>query len=461
MKVLFVLIFIINFANACGLCTVYSPQTLASLSVNSNDKTIESVDVVLKVTEEFTQQLKELYDTNSNAILDKDELLKIQKIFEDYAKTKRYFLTISYDRVIRKETFNKIKVSNFITYIENDILHFKYRANLNYKLYPNYFLRIYINDNENFFSLSLDENSINFKNANKIERIVDENSVIFSINSLDAFKDEIIIQPSTVKEVKEKTSYLSLFTKKIKSYLLLIKKGDSFALLGLLFISFVYGIIHALGPGHGKSLAFSYFLSNKSSFSKAFVISQATAFVHIIGALILVVVSVLILETFLNNFVNDAVILLTKISAILIILLSLYLLYNKVKQKECACSCCQSKPKNLWSTVNPNEVSLLTQQNMNKKQDLYFVLTEGLVPCPGTVILFIYAFILKTYFAVFLAAIAISLGMGLVIFMTAFLGLGLKNMATKSHKITLFFEIAAPIFMLLLGVLLYFNAEAL
>ena len=61
-------------------------------------------------------------------------------------------------------------------------------------------------------------------------------------------------------------------------------------------ISFVYGLIHALGPGHGKALAFSYFSSRKNTYFQAFTISFFTAFIHILGALILVSISIFIIE---------------------------------------------------------------------------------------------------------------------------------------------------------------------
>ena len=111
------------------------------------------------------------------------------------------------------------------------------------------------------------------------------------------------------------------------------------------------------------------------------------------------------------------------------IILAIYILYNKLKNKDCSCSsCCQSTPKTssnsrIWSTQKPKTVNSIKNFKSNfMKKDLYFVLTAGLIPCPGTVVLFIYAFVLKTYFAVILASIFISLGMGLVIFASSFLG---------------------------------------
>ena len=97
----------------------------------------------------------------------------------------------------------------------------------------------------------------------------------------------------------------------------------------------------------------------------------------------------------------------------------------------------------------------------NKNENLLFVLTAGLIPCPGTVILFVYAFILETYLSVFLASIFISLGMGIVIFTSSFLGVSLHKVSAKSSKLTNFLEIASPIFMFFLGLFLLLNWETI
>ena len=91
----------------------------------------------------------------------------------------------------------------------------------------------------------------------------------------------------------------------------------------------------------------------------------------------------------------------------------------------------------------------------SKKQDLIFVLTAGIIPCPGTVLLFVYAFLLKTYFAVILASISISLGMATVIFLSAFCGVSLNKASSNSKKLLNILEIVSPIFMFILALLLF------
>ncbi|PPK60534.1 ABC-type nickel/cobalt efflux system permease component RcnA [Malaciobacter marinus] len=464
---------------ACALCSVYSPQTKVAINVNSTDTKIKSIDVKWVITKEFTDQLKQIYDTNLDNKLDEYEMKFIQKALVDYASIKNFMTHISYGEVIDKQNSDLVKVSSYEAKIIDGILHFFYTIDVDYDIKNDYALYIKINDDENYFVLLLEKNYLNFKNKAKISKIVDTQSVIFHISNVATYekakhteekivkKEEIKKENLKPKQEKEKT-LLDKFVQKVKKYLVAVQKGDNLALFTLLFVSFIYGIIHALGPGHGKTLAFSYFTSNKSSYSKAFIISLASAFVHIVGALILVSISVFILQSVLNSFVSDSVKILTQISAVMIMLLAFYILLQKLNNKGCSCSSCSTKNSNAISFSTSSSLSLKANdkidfQNLKKKKrsDLYFVLTAGLIPCPGTVILFIYAFILKTYFAVLLASIAISLGMGLVIFASSFLGVSLHKLSSKSHRFTYILEIISPIIMFILGLFLLFSSNSL
>ena len=478
-KLFFFLILFCHTLYGCGLCTIYSPKTQVSIKVEANNQKIKTAEVTWVLTKEFTDQLKEIYDGNQNSVLDKDELKLIEQSLLDYVVPKNYLTHISYGKTINKDKTKKVIIKSEKVFIKNSILHFNYIINLDYNLVKGNSLYFEINDVNEYFILYVNELMVNFNSPLDYEETVGLNSVTFYITpdiseKIEKVESENIVKTEKVEIKKlveidnnENETLLSKFTKYIKEYLLKIQKGDNFALLMLLFISFVYGIIHALGPGHGKSLAFTYFTSNKTSYLKAFWISQASAFIHIVGALILVLISIFLLQSVLNNFVNDSVEILTKLSSALIMLLAIYILYNKLKNNSCACKACCSpvlssevNTNSTWSVAKPvTTKNIKTEEKRFIKKDLYFVLTAGLIPCPGTVILFIYAFILKTYIAVLLASIFISLGMGLVIFMASSLGIGIHKFSERSHKFTNILEILSPIIMFLLGLLLFFNAN--
>jgi nickel/cobalt exporter len=57
-------------------------------------------------------------------------------------------------------------------------------------------------------------------------------------------------------------------------------KADGSAVWGLLGLSFLYGIFHAAGPGHGKAVISSYVVANHETWRRGVVLSFASAFLQ-------------------------------------------------------------------------------------------------------------------------------------------------------------------------------------
>ncbi len=54
-------------------------------------------------------------------------------------------------------------------------------------------------------------------------------------------------------------------------------KNDGSALWALMGVSFVYGIFHAAGPGHGKAVISSYLLANEETWRRGITLSVASS----------------------------------------------------------------------------------------------------------------------------------------------------------------------------------------
>ena len=465
----------------CSLCSIYKPQTHVTTHVKTDKTHIKTLNVSWTFASEFTKELMQIYDTNLDASFDDVELALIQTALIDYLKPKNFITFISYDKQINQKS-DSFEVKNYKMSFKNKTLGFEYSIDLNYQLYDKNILYIKIQDDENYFDIVFDDKKQLMNIPYKISKTSTINDVTFIIEApiLSVQESKIqnieetlpIIQEKKIEPIEEikskEENILDKFTLSIKKYLLDIQKGeDKFALILLLMVSFIYGVIHSIGPGHGKALAFSYFSSQKSSYFEAFIISLATAFVHIIGALIIVLISVFILQSVMNNFMENSISYITSFSALIIMFLALYILYKKLTKKSCSCCSCSVPLKTTNFTIKPqtNINFLKTTFNKpilvkprNKKQDLFFILSAGIIPCPGTVLLFVYAFLLKTYFAVVLASISISLGMATVIFASSFLGVSAHKLSSKSKKLVNVLEIVSPIFMFILALLLFFNS---
>lgn len=482
-RYILVFLFLKSILFGCSLCSIYKPQTHVTTQIKADKTHIKTLNVSLIFAGEFTKELMQIYDTNLDASFDEKELALIQTALIDYLKPKKFITFISYDKQINQKS-NSFEVKNYKMSFKNKTLGFEYSIDLNYQLYDKNILYIKIQDDENYFDIVFDDKRQLMNIPYKISKTSTINDATFIIDapvlSIQEEKENKIEEVEKSHNIKEKKTeiikeeikpkeenILDKFTLSIKKYLLDIQKGeDKFALILLLMVSFIYGVIHSIGPGHGKALAFSYFSSQKSSYFEAFIISLATAFVHIIGALIIVLISVFILQSIMNNFMENSISYITSFSAVIIMFLALYILYKKLSKKSCSCCSCSVPLKTTNFTIKPqSNINLLKTtfnkpilvKQRNKKQDLFFVLNAGIIPCPGTVLLFVYAFLLKTYFAVALASISISLGMATVIFASSFLGVSLYKVSSKSKKLINVLEIISPIFMFVLALLLFFQ----
>jgi nickel/cobalt exporter len=105
-------------------------------------------------------------------------------------------------------------------------------------------------------------------------------------------------------------------------------KTDSTAVAGLFGISFLYGVFHAAGPGHGKAVISSYLFANNETWRRGVVLSFASAFMQALVAVALVGVASVILKTTAQKMTN-AVWYIEIFTYLLIIAIGLQLLWRK------------------------------------------------------------------------------------------------------------------------------------
>ena len=102
------------------------------------------------------------------------------------------------------------------------------------------------------------------------------------------FVQKIIVKIAPIQ--KKLQSKLSTLVREFKT------TGSKITLFFLLFLAFIFGIIHAIGPGHGKTILFTYFLAKRTLFIRGILVSTIVAFLHAISAILIVSVIALILK---------------------------------------------------------------------------------------------------------------------------------------------------------------------
>jgi len=201
-----------------------------------------------------------------------------------------------------------------------------------------------------------------------------------------------------------------------------INDESSIALsLTVIGIAFIYGLVHAAGPGHGKALVAFYFTSNKSDYKKAFKMGFLIAIIHAISALIITFGIFFILEKMFRKHFNDFSEITMLISAILIILVGLYLIYHSYSHRK-------EKEQNI---EKPN------------KSEYAVAFSAGVVPCPGVMTIVLFCIMLGHYTLGLLSAIAMSIGMGLTISIAGILSIAITKkgytfLNTKGYILEIF-----------------------
>jgi ABC-type nickel/cobalt efflux system permease component RcnA len=166
----------------------------------------------------------------------------------------------------------------------------------------------------------------------------------------------------------------------------------------LIALSFAYGVFHAIGPGHGKAVIVTYLGTHKESIARGIAISLIAALLQSIIAIALVIILAKILSlqfAEINNYGND----ITLVSYVMVMLLGVFLLctalyrlfsirvstrsvhYNEVQHHHSYDNhgCCGSHHAHRPAD---NETWL---------QAIAVVLSIGLRPCAGAIIVLIYA----------------------------------------------------------------------
>lgn len=197
-------------------------------------------------------------------------------------------------------------------------------------------------------------------------------------------------------------------------------------ILTILSIAFIYGLIHALGPGHGKILVSSYFLQTNHSYKEAFKMGYLISLIHTLSALCITFILYYILEVVFSKTFEEFSFYMTKISALLIIGVAIYLFFEQHKE---------------------NKTS-----NNTKKSYLSIAFSAGVIPCPGVMSIILFSILIGQISIGIASAIFMSIGMGLTISLSAII-----STATRSHtpsKISRVFPLVGSVMILLLGLYL-------
>jgi nickel/cobalt exporter len=243
-------------------------------------------------------------------------------------------------------------------------------------------------------------------------------------------------------------------------------KSDGFALWGLMGMSFVYGVFHAAGPGHGKAVISSYLLANEETWRRGITLSFAAAVMQSLTAVIIVGVAAVLLGA-TAKLMGDTVRIIEIISYGLIMLLGARLLWVKGRGFFSALHALKAEPENTKAETHdhcrcnhaptPSHDSFHCHQAAHHEHEpdilpwghvhgpepqelsgpggwgrgLSAIVAVGMRPCSGAIIVLVFALAQGLFWAGIVSTFVMGFGTAITVAAIATLAVGAKALAKR------------------------------
>lgn len=241
-------------------------------------------------------------------------------------------------------------------------------------------------------------------------------------------------------------------------------QADKSLIIYFLGFSFIYGLLHSLGPGHGKFIVSSYLLTHPSRYKSSLYLTVYSAFLQAITAIVLVSLGKYLFAQSMR-VINEQAYAVSSYSFYFIIAVGIYMLLQITyfslkgeKHKAGQCGCCPSVPIESHS------------KNIPYSHSISMGMSIGLRPCSGALMVLLLASSLQLYWLGVASALAMALGTAVTTSLLALLTISGAKVATlysskreKKHtkiNYALFFKVLTALFFILLGTLLISSQPA-
>jgi nickel/cobalt exporter len=236
-----------------------------------------------------------------------------------------------------------------------------------------------------------------------------------------------------------------------------------------LSIAFLYGVFHALGPGHGKTVIVGYFLARGGSIGRGVAMAGWIALSHVVGAIVIVLLVHIILS---HSYVTpvEEVSWLRFVSYAAILAIGLFMLVSAIRDRGGHAHCRHGHDHG-HDHAHHHEHDAAAKAAaktgaIRRAEQRLLAIAAGFIPCSGAILILVFAFTNGIVLMGVLMALAIAVGMGLTL---AALGVAsvvahhqvtmrFASGADGGGAATLFFSLLGPALITLIGLLLLSGA---
>jgi nickel/cobalt transporter (NicO) family protein len=223
----------------------------------------------------------------------------------------------------------------------------------------------------------------------------------------------------------------------------LSQTGGMSALIGL---SFAYGVFHAAGPGHGKAVIAAFMLASEQQYRRGLSLSFAAAILQALVAIVLVTFLALILNMTSRHITQTAHII-EQVSFAVMMGIGAWILWQRtarmVELMGARLTSKQMSQANTLQTYTPHVcasgcshgdkvmIKTLQYRKPTAVQNVGVVLSAGLRPCMGAIVVLIFALSQHQFIAGVWAALAMALGTALTTGAMASIAVFAKSFAQR------------------------------
>ena len=204
--------------------------------------------------------------------------------------------------------------------------------------------------------------------------------------------------------------------------------GDSGAAAAwtLVSASFLYGVFHAAGPGHGKAVLTTYLVTHREQMKRGVVLAILAAFCQGLVAIVLVY-GLIFLAGWLPKEAKEAVNWSERASFALLMAMGGYLAYRGIRSALSRWRGRQAECCGHAHAPSSEEIAAA----VSLRATLGVVLSIGLRPCTGAVLVLVFAQISGLVWAGVGAVAAMSLGTALAVSVIAFAAINARSLAGR------------------------------
>jgi len=195
----------------------------------------------------------------------------------------------------------------------------------------------------------------------------------------------------------------------------------------LILLSFIYGILHSLGPGHGKLIVSTYVATHPTKVKISLILTVLSALLQAVVAITLVSILLVVFNSSMHEINGEANRLISLsfyiviVLGVIIVMRNIRLLFKTFTLKSKKLNIHRLSPltKNETEsdTCSCGHVHFASANEINKasslKEYLAVIFSVGLRPCTGAIMVLLFANMLDLYWLGVVSAFAMAVGTAL------------------------------------------------